>query len=84
MAAAPELKVTNRRCGAVYPLTIMRLKLLAVATTTVVRKVSVVCGNKILLLQQQGQLLPKHTTAPWGQKQRALWITVPPCARVST
>eukprot|EP00965_Chrysotila_dentata_P032586 1085264-Pleurochrysis_carterae.AAC.2 len=26
----------------------------------------------------------KHTTTPWRQRQRAVWITVPPCARVST
>eukprot|EP00965_Chrysotila_dentata_P256477 6212549-Pleurochrysis_carterae.AAC.7 len=31
-----------------------------------------------------GQLLPEHTATPLGQRQRALWITVPPCARVST
>eukprot|EP00965_Chrysotila_dentata_P016787 557148-Pleurochrysis_carterae.AAC.1 len=32
--------------------------------TTVARNMSVVCCERVLLEQQQGQLLPKHTATP--------------------
>eukprot|EP00965_Chrysotila_dentata_P175713 5800502-Pleurochrysis_carterae.AAC.1 len=35
-------------------------------------------GN--IVMTTKGQLLPEHTTTPWGQRKRALWITVPLCA----
>eukprot|EP00965_Chrysotila_dentata_P090128 2974748-Pleurochrysis_carterae.AAC.2 len=28
-----------------------------------------------------GKLLPEHTTRPWGQRQRALLVTLPTCAQ---
>eukprot|EP00965_Chrysotila_dentata_P192279 6175081-Pleurochrysis_carterae.AAC.6 len=54
-----QLRMTsNRRGGAVYPLTIMRLKL-TVATTTVVHKVSVVYSKGMFLEQQTCPATPK-------------------------
>eukprot|EP00965_Chrysotila_dentata_P111246 3677631-Pleurochrysis_carterae.AAC.2 len=49
------------------------------AATTVAHQMSVMCENGSLLIQQ-GQLRPKHTATQWKQRQRALWITISPCA----
>eukprot|EP00965_Chrysotila_dentata_P218593 6190657-Pleurochrysis_carterae.AAC.1 len=60
-----------RRGGAVYPLSIMRLKI-AVAATAVARRVNVMSAA------------PRAHDYTVRTKARALWITVPSCARVST